>query len=75
MNTEEKKKPEEERDQFEEWFMFTFGGRPEGNQEQLREEAAELLAQANQIEIWEAEHRAALAAWAEKHGRSNGGRR
>jgi hypothetical protein len=69
MNTAEKN----ERDHFEEWFMFEFGGRPEGNPEQLREEASELQAQANRIEIWEAEHRAAMAAWSEKHDRSKRG--
>jgi len=75
------KKPEE-RDLFERWlaleaehsaalwFVMSFGrGRPTESASAVREPIAALSQLATQIEVWEARHRAALAAWAERHSR------
>lgn len=60
---------ESERDRFEAWWLEAYGARPEGDPECLRAEAADLLRRAARVEVWEAERRAALQAWAERHFR------
>ena len=58
-----------ERNAFEEWFAFAFGKKPAGNLEQIQEEILDLQHQRDLLLVWEAEHRAALRAWAEKNQR------
>lgn len=60
---------EDERDRFEKWFVLSYGKRPAGILIDIDENIKELMQQAQNIRIWEAEHRAALLAWHEKHSR------
>jgi hypothetical protein len=73
----------DERDAFEQWFLSSYGPKPTAGLPAvergtavpriLRAWSAEGLRMADAMELWEAKHAAALAAWHERHHRGKRG--
>lgn len=60
---------EDERSRFEKWFRSAYGNKPQGNAEGLSLEIRKLQEKLYQLNIYEAEYKAALSAWSERHSR------
>lgn len=63
-------KREDERANFEKWFLFTYGEKPKGDPELLRDQMLDSQEQLEEINRWNTMYTAALAAWHEKHSRT-----